>query len=105
MNLGQLQQKLIAAARAIPPSEQVPYAFEQRILARLRDCPAADTWELWSRALWRAAAPCVACMLLLGAWSYYVASTRSPQTDLSQQFDNTVLAATDQEPQVPDTSW
>ena len=28
-------QKLLAAARAQPPSEAVPYAFERRILARL----------------------------------------------------------------------
>jgi hypothetical protein len=98
MNLGQLERKLIAAARANPPGEQVPYAFEQRILARLGERPAVDVWELWSRALWRAAAPCVALMLLLGAWAYFFAAERPPVTDLSQDFDNTVLAATDQEP-------
>ena len=31
MNLEPLQKKLLAAARAHPPSDRVPYAFEQRI--------------------------------------------------------------------------
>jgi hypothetical protein len=102
MDLSQLHQKLIGAARANPPSEQVPFAFEQRILARLIKPPVVDTWELWSSALWRAAAPCVALMLLLSAWSFFADWDRSAQPDLSQAFDNTVLAATDQ---VTDSSW
>jgi hypothetical protein len=104
MNLSQLERKLISAARANPPSEQVPFAFEQRILARLGDRPAVDIWELWSRALWRGAATCTALMLLLGAWSCYLAWEQPPATDLSQEFDNTVLAATDQE-QGSDSVW
>jgi hypothetical protein len=104
MNLRQLERKLIAAARANPPSERVPYAFEQRILARLGERPAIDVWELWSRALWRAAAPCIALMLLLGAWSCFLSWENQPATDLSQDFDNTVLAAADQEPG-PDSVW
>lgn len=104
MDLDQLHQKLISAARASPPSEQVPFAFEQRILARLVKPPVVDVWELWSRALWRAAAPCVGLMLLLGAWSFFVTSDHSAQPDLSQALDNTVLAATDQD-QVTDSSW
>lgn len=97
MNLGRLQQKLIAAARAHPPSDRVPYAFEQRILARLREAPALDAWTLWARALWRAATPCVAVMVLLLAWFLLVPSIHSPNTDLSQELENTVLAAADQE--------
>ena len=71
MNLAELERKLIAAARANPPSDRVPYAFEKRIMARLAARPMADDWELWARALWRAAAPCVAIMVLLGAWSFF----------------------------------
>ena len=58
MNLAELERKLIAAARANPPGDQVPYAFEKRILAHLATRPVADGWELWARALWRAAALC-----------------------------------------------
>ena len=45
--------------------------LRKRIMARLAARPLADDWELWGRALWRAAAPCVAIMLLLGAWSFF----------------------------------
>ena len=39
MNLAELERKLIAAARANPPSDRVPYAFEKRIMARLAARP------------------------------------------------------------------
>ena len=71
MNLAELERKLIAAARAHAPSDRVPYAFEKRIMAHLATRPMRDHWELWGRALWRAAAPCVAIMLVLGAWSFF----------------------------------
>lgn len=59
MNPAKLQQKLLAVARAHPPSDHVPYAFEKRIMARLVLRPALDAWTVWSRVLWRAAAPCL----------------------------------------------
>jgi hypothetical protein len=104
MNLTQLERKLIAAARANPPSERVPYAFEKRILARLAARPIVDDWGLWARALWRAAAPCVAIMLLLGAWSLYAPHKSAPANDLSQELEKTLLAAVDQE-QTTDSIW
>ncbi len=97
MNLAQLKTKLIAAARANPPSQHVPYAFEKRILARLAACPGLDHWELWGRALWRAAAPCLAIMLVLGAWSLFGPQRNTPATDLSQQLEQTLLASVDQD--------
>jgi hypothetical protein len=103
MNLADLERKLIAAARAHPPSDRVPYVFEKRILARLAARPLADGWELWGRALWRAAAPCVAIMLLLGAWSFF-SQGRAPATDLSQDLEQTLLAAVDQD-QPADSAW
>ena len=104
MNLAQLERKLIAAARANPPSERVPYAFEKRILARLAARPMLDGWELWARALWRAAALCVAIMLLLGAWSLFTPRGSTPANDLSQQLEQTLLAAVDQD-QTTDSAW
>ena len=97
MNLVELERKLIAAARLNPPSERVPYAFEKRIMARLAARPVVDGWALWGRALWRAAAPCVAIMLLLGAWSLFVTRSSAPGSDLSQQLEQTLLAAADQD--------
>jgi hypothetical protein len=99
MNVDELQRKLIAVARAHPPSERVPYAFEKRVLARLTSSPRTDEWGLWARALWRATAPCVAIMLLLGAWSIFSPPpAKAPASDLAQAIDNTILAAVDQEP-------
>jgi len=97
MNIAELQRKLIAAARGNPPHDDVPYAFEKRIMARLSAAPGLDVWAEWARALWRAAAPCVAIMLLFGAWSLLSPASPPPATDLSQELDNTVLAAADQE--------
>ena len=97
MILAELERKLIAAARANPPSERVPYAFEKRILAYLAARPVLDRWDLWGRALWRAAAPCIAIMLLLGAWSLFTPQRNTTTNDLSQQLEQTLLAAVDQD--------
>ena len=104
MNLSELERKLIAAARANPPSDRVPYAFEKRITALLAAQPAVDGWALWARALWRAAAPCVAIMLLLGAWSLLAPQHSAPANDLSQDLEQTLLAAVDQD-QPADSAW
>ena len=104
MNLAELERKLIAAARANPPSDRVPYAFEKRIMARLATQPVLDDWALWARALWRAAAPCVAITLLLGAWSLFAPPTSASANDVSQQLEQTLLAAVDQD-QTADSTW
>ena len=92
MNLDQLQKKLLAAARANPPADQVPYAFEKRISALLKSRPMEDPLSLWARALWRAAAPCAAIMLVLGVWSYVGGSSTTSTTDsFEDQFVDTML--------------
>jgi hypothetical protein len=102
MNLETLRQKLLAAARANPPADRVPYAFEKRIMARLAAPPALDLAALWAHALWRAAAPCVAVMLLLGVWSFigaqnnFGASNLAGGEDFAQHFEQTMLAAVEE---------
>ena len=44
MDIKKLQEALIAAARANPPGNAVPYAFEKRIAARLRAVAPTDPW-------------------------------------------------------------
>lgn len=89
-----LRQRLIAAARLNPPSEAVPWAFEQRVLARLRAVPPLDAVSLWARALWRAAAPCVALSLALVLWRLAVESASAPEPPtLAQQLEQTLMAA------------
>ncbi|HEX4265187.1 MAG TPA: hypothetical protein VH597_12680 [Verrucomicrobiae bacterium] len=103
MNLVELQKKLIAAARANPPSDRVPPSFEKRIMALITARPVSDVWAAWARGLWVAAAPCVAVMLLFSAMAFFHAPQPSnPSIDLAQQLDNTLLAAVDQN---SDSSW
>ena len=94
MNLSELHRKLIAAARAHPPGNQVPYAFEKRILALLSAPPKVDPEALWARALWRGAGVCVAFVLLFSALTFLLPS-RSASNDLSQDFEKTMLSAVD----------
>ena len=103
MNLKDLQNRLLKVARANPPSQAVPYKFERRVMAALKEHPIADAWALWARALWRAAAPCVAIMILLVAWAWLrpatpVVSPGATTVDVAQDFENTVLADAYQEP-------
>jgi hypothetical protein len=102
MDVDALQKKLIAAAKATSPSDSVPYAFEKRITARLKGHTVMDEWGLWAGPLWKAAVPCVAIMLALSAWSFIPA--KPTPTDFSQEIENTVLAAVEQE-QGSDSIW
>src|SRR2546421_13105335 len=97
MNVVDLEKKLIEAARQDPPSDKVPYAFEKRIMAFLGPLPTSDCWGLWAGALWRGAVPCLTLMVLLTVWSFVPGAMPLPASSLSQEMDNTVLAAIDQE--------
>jgi hypothetical protein len=102
MNLAELQRKLIAAARANAPADTVPYAFEQRIIARLDGRPAVDVLGAWAHGLSRAAVFCVAVMLALAAWSYFL-PTAAPDT-LSQDVQTALFAAVDNTPAPADSN-
>jgi hypothetical protein len=95
MNLTELQRKLLAAARTDSPPDTVPYAFEKRVMARLAETPAFDGWALWNRVLWRAAAPCVALCLSLGAWSYFASPDSTSPDLLAADLENAILAPFD----------
>ena len=95
MNVTELQRKLLAAARCQAPDARVPYAFEKRIMARLTAQPLVCFWELWGTALWRAAAPCVAVLLVVGVWAFCLNDARGPQDPLAVALENTVRAPLD----------
>ena len=99
MNPAELQKKLIAAARANPPGDGVPYAFEKRVTALLAARRAIDNPAIWVRGLWRAAVSCLAIALMLGIWVIFNPATGAGGEDLSQNFENTLLAAVDQNTQ------
>ena len=90
MNLAELHKKLLAAARANPPSDHVPYAFEERIMAHLAARPALDVLATWNRTLWRAAAPCVAVMLLLSAWTRFAHSAENSREALAADLESSL---------------
>lgn len=107
MKLDDLQKKLLAAAKAHPPADRVPLAFEKRVLANLKSRPAADLSALWARALWRAVVPCVAVSVVLVTFLFVPASNTdvtnvttlpiaTSEEDLSQAFEATLLASSDQ---------
>jgi len=99
MNIAELQKRLLATARANVPDDRVPYAFEKRVMALLASRIGVDRRVLWTRGLWQAAASCVAIALLLGAWFLFNPAAPSNSTDLSQNFENTLLASVDQNDQ------
>ncbi len=101
MNLANLHNRLIAAARSVAPDERVPYAFEKRIMARLAAArvEVTDVWTLWSRALWRAAAPCVAMVVLCAVWTLWT-QQRPTSGEFSQEFETAVFASAS-----PNEAW
>jgi hypothetical protein len=106
MHLEKLRIGLLAVARANRPSEGVPFGFEQRIMAHLKQQTVLDQWAFWARALWRAAAPCVALMLLLILWVVFRPAPRAATNDLSLDLANILLTVADQEPSPPaDFFW
>jgi hypothetical protein len=96
MNLAELQKKLITAAKTEVLDDRVPYAFEKRIGALLASRVAPQNLDLWVRGLWRAAVSCVAVALVCGAWTFFSPAASSSSDDLSQNFENTLLASVDQ---------
>lgn len=92
-----LRQRLLAAGRGLPISDQVPYAFEKRVMARLLRPKALDPWLFWNRILWRCAGPCVALTLLVGALAWWgpgeIRVADSLTTDLETVVYAPLLAA------------
>jgi hypothetical protein len=101
MNLIELQKKLTAAARLRPPDDRVPYAFEKRVMAHIAFRTLADHWVVWGNSLWRAAASCVAVAIVCGGISLFAPQATDNGNDLSQDFENTLLASADQADTTP----
>ena len=62
--------EMLAKTRKMPADDRVPYAFEKRIMAHIKEAPekSANLWELWGHSLWRAVVPCLAVMVLVAVW-------------------------------------
>ena len=80
--------KMLAKTREMPADNQVPYAFEKRIMAHIKETPeaSANLWELLGHSLWRAVVPCLAVMVLVAVWMKApgeTAGTTSPKAEVS----------------------
>ena len=73
--------EMLAKTREIPADDRVPYAFEKRIMAHIKETskPAANLWELWGHSLWRAGMPCLAVMILVAVAPGETAGTSEPK--------------------------
>lgn len=92
MNADKLQQKLVEAARTTVVSDQVPHAFEKRIMARLKDAVSVDPWAVWSRSLWRSALACLAVAAVVGVWGFRPVPQPEP-ADLAAQLESSIYAS------------
>ena len=63
-------ERLLTQTREIPTNDRVPYAFEKRIMAHIKEAPAAlaDVWSAWAQSLWKAVVPCLAVLVMVAVW-------------------------------------
>jgi len=102
MNWLQLQNKLYTVARRDPPGNEVPFAFEKRVMARLRSTPPIDEWAAWARALWYGAGACAAVALLMSVWTFAPIRGDSDSTfSFSDDLEQTILPSSGS----PDGNW
>ncbi|MCP5518295.1 MAG: hypothetical protein H7A45_13655 [Verrucomicrobiales bacterium] len=95
MDIAKLQAKLLAAARHEPADDRVPYAFEQRIMARIRRRGSLDRWGVWARWMWQAAVPCLGLTVVLCALAFSTRPQSASRPPLSEQFETAFYAALD----------
>ena len=63
-------ESFLTQTREIPTNEREPYAFEKRIMAHIKEGPAAlaDVWSAWAQSLWKAVVPCLAVLMMVAVW-------------------------------------
>ena len=62
-------------------------------MAHVGQIPAPDLLSMWTRALWRAVAPCFGIMLIAAAVSFTQSNDSS--TDIGTESDNAVMTLPD----------
>ncbi|MBN9689057.1 MAG: hypothetical protein J0M24_02370 [Verrucomicrobia bacterium] len=94
MNLDPVLNSLLESARRQKPSDRVPYAFEQRVMARVRDLRPPDRLSLWTVGLWRAALSSVAVAVVLVGANAVVPDASGERTP-EEQLEVAVVASAD----------
>lgn len=88
-----LCDKLFAAARESQPEDSVPFGFETRMMARLRDRKPRSAVDLWGSALWRAAGACLLVTALSAAWIIWSPEQAGNGGEFAAQFEEAVFVA------------
>ena len=83
------------AARTIASDERVPFAFEKRILSRLKSLHPQDLSAMLNSLMWRAALSCLAISLITGAAISFGGSSSGEL--FAGDLERTVLAPVDVE--------
>ncbi len=94
MDYERLIDRLLSAARETPVGDGVPYAFEKRVMAHIREKGGAEPFFFWAQTLWRAVPVCLA----VSAVSLALHSLRpSPVDEISLQtsFEDVVVQSAD----------
>jgi hypothetical protein len=101
MNWSALEKKLIATARKNPPNDRTPYAFEQRVMARLNSCSARDEWSWFNRALWVGAGACTAVAVAASIWLLKPNEGSELNAAFSHGVEQRLFASADE----PENGW
>jgi hypothetical protein len=94
MNLVELEKKLIAAARVENPSDEVPFGFTTRVMARITSLPNSAA-ALWADALWKSAGACIVIVCVfctISVLTFTPAEKEGSAGNLAQEFEKTMLA-------------
>ena len=83
--------KFLSLARALPESARCPFAFEKRIMARLRGLQQQDKWKAWAPAMWKAALCGLSILAVVGAFARF--SEQNSNELLASELETTVMAS------------
>lgn len=85
--------RLLNVARQTPVGDGVPYAFEKRIMAHIRESGVADPLFFWVRALWRS----VPVFAVVCTIAFVITSAQPPASDVTLQasFEDVVMTSGD----------
>ncbi len=83
--------QVVRLARDCHEPSDVPFAFETRIMARIRSSKASDVWTVWFPTMWKAAACGLAILACTGLYVRY--TENHPPDLLAGDLERTVLAS------------
>jgi hypothetical protein len=93
MNLEKALSRLLALAKARKPSEDVPYAFEKRVMSHILSAGRIEKVSDYISVLWKAAGSCACIMIFTLVVSY---AFQSEEGLGNHDLESTVFASMSQ---------